>query len=91
MNSFQCEPVANMSYLMLKWECPYGNYSGFIIKIHSANSSVITEESQSCSEGFKTSPLDYFKTYNVTVTTFSNGITSSPVQKTCKTSITGKH
>ncbi|XP_068539607.1 receptor-type tyrosine-protein phosphatase eta isoform X11 [Anas acuta] len=88
VNSFQCEPVANMSYLMLKWECPYGNYSGFIIKIYSANSSVITEESQSCSEGFKTSPLDYFKTYNVTVTTFSNGITSSPVQKTCKTSIT---
>ncbi|XP_032044213.1 receptor-type tyrosine-protein phosphatase eta isoform X4 [Aythya fuligula] len=88
VNSFQCEPVANMSYLMLKWECPYGNYSHFIIKIYSADSSVITEESQSCSEGFKTSPLDYFKTYNVTVTTFSNGNTSSPVQKTCKTSIT---
>uniref|UniRef100_A0A8C3C769 Receptor-type tyrosine-protein phosphatase eta n=1 Tax=Cairina moschata TaxID=8855 RepID=A0A8C3C769_CAIMO len=88
VNSFQCEPVANMSYLMLKWECPYGHYSGFIIKIYSADSLVKTEESQSCSEGFNTSPLSYFQTYNVTVTTFSNGNTSSPVQKTCKTSIT---
>ncbi|XP_040416107.1 receptor-type tyrosine-protein phosphatase eta isoform X11 [Cygnus olor] len=89
VNSFQCESVANMSYLMLKWECPYGHYSGFTIKISFGSSVIKEEESQSCSgEGFKTPPLDYFKTYNVTVTTFSNDDTSSPVQKTCKTSIT---
>ncbi|XP_050566918.1 receptor-type tyrosine-protein phosphatase eta isoform X1 [Cygnus atratus] len=89
VNSFQCESVANMSYLMLKWECPYGHYSGFTIKISNGSWVIKEEESQSCSgEGFKTSPLDYFKTYNVTVTTFSNDDTSSPVQKTCKTSIT---
>uniref|UniRef100_A0A8B9E699 Receptor-type tyrosine-protein phosphatase eta n=1 Tax=Anser cygnoides TaxID=8845 RepID=A0A8B9E699_ANSCY len=89
VNSFQCESVANMSYLMLKWECPYGHYSGFTIKISIDSWVIKEEESRSCSgEGFKTSPLDYFKTYNVTVTTFSNDNTSSPVQKTCKTSIT---
>ncbi|NXK56754.1 PTPRJ phosphatase, partial [Chauna torquata] len=91
VNSFQCESVANMSYLMLKWECPYGSNSGFKIKI--SNSSWEKEQrSQSCIEGseeiFETEPLDYFKTYNVIITTLSNSSESFPVQKTCKTSIT---
>ncbi|NXI63830.1 PTPRJ phosphatase, partial [Anseranas semipalmata] len=88
VNSFQCESVANTSYLMLKWECPYGSYSGFRIIISNASWEK-KEESQSCmGEGFKTAPLDYFQTYNVTITTFSSTKESSPVQKICKTDIT---
>ncbi|XP_072194873.1 receptor-type tyrosine-protein phosphatase eta [Excalfactoria chinensis] len=92
VNAFQCEVVANMSYLMLKWDCPYGGYSSFDIKIFN-DTWTKNQQSQFCwregSEGiFKTEPLDYYKTYTVNVTTVSGGLTSLPVQKICKTSIT---
>ncbi|NXC44541.1 PTPRJ phosphatase, partial [Penelope pileata] len=92
VNSFQCEAVANTSYLMLKWDCPYGGYSGFKIKIFNDTWSREQESVFCVREGseemFKTAPLDYFKTYNVTVTTVSEGTSSLPAQKTCQTSIT---
>ncbi|XP_015719707.1 receptor-type tyrosine-protein phosphatase eta isoform X2 [Coturnix japonica] len=92
VNAFQCEAVANMSYLILKWDCPYGGYSSFDIKIFN-DTWTKNQRSQFCgregSEGiFKTEPLDYYKTYTVIVTTVSESLTSLPVQKTCKTSIT---
>ncbi|POI32926.1 hypothetical protein CIB84_003322, partial [Bambusicola thoracicus] len=92
VNAFQCEAVANTSYLMLKWDCPYGGYSGFDIEI-SNDTWTKNQRSQFCGregseEIFKTEPLDYYKTYTVSVTTDSEGLTSLPVQKICKTSIT---
>lgn len=84
-----------MSYLTLKWNCPYGGYSGFDIEIFNGTWTK-KQQSQFCGregseEIFKTEPLDYYKTYTVSVTTVSDGLTSLPVQKICKTSITGKH
>ncbi|NXD33838.1 PTPRJ phosphatase, partial [Copsychus sechellarum] len=89
VDSFQCEPVAKEPFLMLKWKCPFGNNSGFRIKI-----SNISEGLAPCcmvegfEQTFKTAPLHFFSTYDVTVITLSNGSESSPVTKSCHTSIT---
>ncbi|KAK1212904.1 PTPRJ phosphatase, partial [Pygoscelis papua] len=92
VNLFQCEPVAKQSSLMLKWECPSGNNSGFRIKIFN-NTWEKEEQAPSCMrEGsektFRTASLDYFSTYNVTIATLSNSSESPAVQKMCNTSIT---
>ncbi|NXP15935.1 PTPRJ phosphatase, partial [Thinocorus orbignyianus] len=92
VNSFQCEPVANQSYLMLKWKCPFGNSSGFKIiickdecKEQQISSSCMEEGSEQTNE---TPTLDYFSTYNVTIITLSNGSQSLAVHQMCNTSIT---
>ncbi|XP_042669566.1 receptor-type tyrosine-protein phosphatase eta isoform X2 [Centrocercus urophasianus] len=92
VSSFQCEAVANTSYLMLKWDCPYGDYSSFDIKIFN-DTWTKNEHSQFCGregseESFITQPLDYYKTYTVNITTVSEDLTSLPVQIICNTSIT---
>ncbi|KAK2519727.1 Ptprj isoform A [Columba livia] len=92
-NLFRCEPVANQSFLMLKWECPSGNNSGFKIKIQMSNGTWKEEEAPSCmregsEETFMTAPLDYFSTYTVNITTLSNNSESPSVSKICNTSIT---
>ncbi|KFW70259.1 Receptor-type tyrosine-protein phosphatase eta, partial [Pygoscelis adeliae] len=92
VNLFQCEPVAKQSSLMLKWECPSGNNSGFKIKIFN-NTWEKEQQAPSCMrEGsektFRTASLDYFNTYNVTIATLSNSSESPAVQKMCNTSIT---
>lgn len=88
--------MANQSFLMLKWECPSGNNSGFKIKIQMSNGTWKEEEAPSCmregsEETFMTAPLDYFSTYTVNITTLSNNSESPSVSKICNTSITGKH
>uniref|UniRef100_A0A8C0ES60 Receptor-type tyrosine-protein phosphatase eta n=1 Tax=Bubo bubo TaxID=30461 RepID=A0A8C0ES60_BUBBB len=92
VNSFRCEPVAKQSSLMLKWECPSGNNSGFKIKIFN-DTWEKEEQTPSCmregsEEVFRTASLDYFNTYTVTIATLSNSSESPPVQKICNTSIT---
>ncbi|NXK77090.1 PTPRJ phosphatase, partial [Amazona guildingii] len=92
VNSFQCEPVLRESSLMLKWECPPGNNSGFKIKIFN-DTWEKEERAPSCigegsAETFTTPSLDYFSTYTVTIATLSNSSESDPVQKICNTSIT---
>ncbi|XP_065538889.1 receptor-type tyrosine-protein phosphatase eta [Lathamus discolor] len=92
VNSFQCEPVLKESSLMLKWECPPGNNSGFKIKIFN-DTWEKEEQAPSCigegsAETFTTPSLDYFSTYTVSIATLSNSSESDPVQKTCNTSIT---
>uniref|UniRef100_A0A663EWS4 Receptor-type tyrosine-protein phosphatase eta n=1 Tax=Aquila chrysaetos chrysaetos TaxID=223781 RepID=A0A663EWS4_AQUCH len=92
VNSFQCEPVAKQSSLMLKWECPSGNNSGFRIKIFNGTWAK-EERTPSCmregsEETFRTASLDYFSTYTVTIATLSNSSESPPVRKMCNTSIT---
>ncbi|KAM6408173.1 receptor-type tyrosine-protein phosphatase eta [Rhynochetos jubatus] len=92
VNSFQCEPVAKQSFLMLKWECPPGNNSGFKIRIFNGTWGR-EEQTPSCmregsEETFRTASLDYFSTYTVTIATLSNSTESPSVQKTCNTSIT---
>ncbi|NXH95422.1 PTPRJ phosphatase, partial [Pachycephala philippinensis] len=91
VNSLQCEPVAKQPYLMLKWKCPFGNNSGFKIKISNVHTSR-EELAPPCTvEGFEqtfqTASLSFFSTYNVTIITLSNGSESSPVDKLCHTSI----
>ncbi|NXN65604.1 PTPRJ phosphatase, partial [Himantopus himantopus] len=91
VNSFQCEPVAKQSSLMLKWECPFGNNSGFKIMIY--NGTWKEQLASSCSkegseENTTIASLDYFSTYNVTIVTLANGSESLPVWKMCTTSIT---
>ncbi|KFP66389.1 Receptor-type tyrosine-protein phosphatase eta, partial [Cariama cristata] len=92
VNSFQCEPVAKQSSLMLKWECPPGNNSGFKIKIFNDTWEKEQQTSSCMNEGseetFRTASLDYFSTYTVTIATLSNSSESPPVQKMCNTSIT---
>ncbi|NXF01737.1 PTPRJ phosphatase, partial [Smithornis capensis] len=94
VNSFQCEPVAKQPFLMLKWRCPSGNISGFKITVSNINtSSENKEEVPSCmeegsEETFRTAPLDYFSTYNVTIITLSDCSESFPVYEMCHTSIT---
>ncbi|NXM74634.1 PTPRJ phosphatase, partial [Serilophus lunatus] len=94
VNSFRCDPVDKQPFLMLKWKCPSGNNSGFKIIVSNINTSVKNEENaSSCmeegsEETFRTAPLDYFSTYNVTVITLSVGSESSPVYEMCHTSIT---
>ncbi|XP_010149631.1 PREDICTED: receptor-type tyrosine-protein phosphatase eta [Eurypyga helias] len=92
VNSFQCEPVAKESSLMLKWECPSGNNSGFKIKILNGTWGR-EEQAPSCmregsEETFRTASLDFFSTYTVTIATLSNSSESPSVQKMCSTSIT---
>uniref|UniRef100_A0A8C3TU37 Receptor-type tyrosine-protein phosphatase eta n=1 Tax=Catharus ustulatus TaxID=91951 RepID=A0A8C3TU37_CATUS len=90
VNSFQCEPVAKQPFLKLKWKCPSGNYAGFRIEI--SNTSTL-ELPPNCTaedpeQTFEIASLHFFSTYNVTITTLSNGRESSPVTKLCHTSIT---
>ncbi|NXM48422.1 PTPRJ phosphatase, partial [Gymnorhina tibicen] len=91
VNSLWCEPVAKQSFLMLKWKCPFGNNSGFKIKISNVH---ITREQlappcmvEGFEQTFQTASLNFFSTYNVSVITLSNGSESSPVDKLCHTSI----
>ncbi|NXO02993.1 PTPRJ phosphatase, partial [Rhinopomastus cyanomelas] len=92
VTSFQCEPVARESYLLLKWACPPGYNSAFKIEID--NSTWRNESwaspctSESSEKNFSTASLNFFSTYNVSITTVSNGFDSLPVQKTCTTGIT---
>ncbi|NWH85819.1 PTPRJ phosphatase, partial [Aegithalos caudatus] len=90
VDSLWCEPVAKEPFLMLKWDCPFGNNSGFRIKI--SNNSEEEFASRCMVEGseqtFYTRHLNFFSTYNVTIITLSNGLESSPVDKLCHTSIT---
>ncbi|NXU15716.1 PTPRJ phosphatase, partial [Pardalotus punctatus] len=92
VNSLQCEPVAKQAFLMLKWKCPFGNNSGFKIKISNISTSREEWASPCMVEGFEqtfeTAPLNFFRTYNVTIITLSNGPESSPVDELCHTSIT---
>ncbi|NWR54484.1 PTPRJ phosphatase, partial [Bucorvus abyssinicus] len=90
--TFQCEPVAKQSFLMMKWACPSGNNSGFKIKIRN-DTWEKEQQAPSCKregseETYRTVPLDYFSTYNVTIATLSSSSESLPVQKMCTTSIT---
>ncbi|NXE52400.1 PTPRJ phosphatase, partial [Casuarius casuarius] len=90
--SFQCEPVVKESNLTLTWKCPIGNNSGFKIKIWNntwekeQQISRCTEENSE--ETFRIGSLNYFTTYNVSITTLADTKESSPVQKICQTSIT---
>ncbi|KFO71871.1 Receptor-type tyrosine-protein phosphatase eta, partial [Cuculus canorus] len=92
VNSFHCEPVAKQPSLILKWECPSGNNSGFKIGIF--NDTWNKEKwappcmREGSEETIETASLDYFRTYIVTIATLSNSSQSSPVQKMCNTSIT---
>ncbi|NWW40572.1 PTPRJ phosphatase, partial [Panurus biarmicus] len=90
VTSLWCEPVAKQPFLMLKWKCPFGNNSGFSIKI--SNTSEGADAPRCTVEGleqtFQTARLNFFSTYNVTIITLSNGLGSSPVDKLCHTSIT---
>ncbi|KAM6133253.1 receptor-type tyrosine-protein phosphatase eta [Phoenicopterus ruber ruber] len=92
VNSFQCEPVAKQSHLMLKWKCPPGNNSGFKIRVFNATQP-IEKWAASCmregsEENFIVDSLDYFSTYTVTITTLSNSLESPSAQNMCSTSIT---
>ncbi|XP_068050098.1 receptor-type tyrosine-protein phosphatase eta isoform X2 [Anomalospiza imberbis] len=95
VDSLQCEPVAKQPFLMLKWKCPFGNNSGFGIKIYNISTSeVVREESaprcmvEGFEQTFQTAHLNFFSTYNVTIITLPNGTESSPVGQLCHTSIT---
>ncbi|NWH70678.1 PTPRJ phosphatase, partial [Piaya cayana] len=92
VNSFHCEPVAKQPYLILKWECPSGNNSGFKIEIFNETWSKEQWAPPCMREGLEetieTASLDYFRTYTVTIVTLTNSNESSPMQKTCNTSIT---
>ncbi|NWT99700.1 PTPRJ phosphatase, partial [Urocynchramus pylzowi] len=95
VDSLQCEPVAKQPFLMLKWKCPFGNNSGFRIKIYNISTSEVIREElaprcmvEGFEQTFQTSHLNFFSTYNVTIITLPNGSESSPVDKLCHTSIT---
>ncbi|NXN21721.1 PTPRJ phosphatase, partial [Nycticryphes semicollaris] len=92
VNSFQCEPVANQSFLMLKWKCPFGSSSDFKIIICKDKCKEQQIPSSCTEEGseqtIQTIQLDYFSTYNVTIVTLSSSSESLAVQKMCNTSIT---
>ncbi|NXB68984.1 PTPRJ phosphatase, partial [Struthidea cinerea] len=91
VNSLRCEPVAKQPFLMLKWKCPFGNNSGFKIKISNIHTSTEQLAPPCTVEGFEqtfqTASLSFFSTYNVSIITLSNGSDSSPVDKLCHTSI----
>ncbi|NXO44805.1 PTPRJ phosphatase, partial [Locustella ochotensis] len=90
VNSFQCEPVAKQPFLILKWKCPFGNNSGFIIKISNTSEEKLAPRCtvEGFEQTFQTADLNFFSTYNVTIITLSNGSRSSPVDNLCHTSIT---
>ncbi|XP_062432311.1 receptor-type tyrosine-protein phosphatase eta [Rhea pennata] len=92
VTSFQCEPVAKESNLTLKWKCPIGNNSGFKIKVFNdtweKEQQISRCAGENLEETFRIGSLNYFTTYNVSITTLSDTMESSPVQKMCKTSIT---
>ncbi|NWW51454.1 PTPRJ phosphatase, partial [Pedionomus torquatus] len=92
VNSFQCEQVANQSFLILKWKCPFGNSSDFKIKICKDECKEQQIPSFCMEEGSEqttqTPSLDYFSTYNVSIVTLSNGSQSIAVHQMCSTSIT---
>ncbi|XP_059704992.1 receptor-type tyrosine-protein phosphatase eta isoform X3 [Haemorhous mexicanus] len=95
VDSLQCEPVAKQPFLMLKWKCPFGNNSGFRIKIYNISTSEVVREDlaprctvEGFEQTFQTARLNFFSTYNVTIVTLQNGSESSPVDKLCLTSIT---
>ncbi|NXO26468.1 PTPRJ phosphatase, partial [Cisticola juncidis] len=90
VNSLWCDPVAKQPFLMLKWKCPFGNNSGFRIKISNTSGEELAPRCtvEGLEQTFQTARLNFFSTYNVTIITLSNGSRSSPVDKLCHTSIT---
>ncbi|NXI97651.1 PTPRJ phosphatase, partial [Psophia crepitans] len=92
VNSFRCEPVAKQPDLVLKWECPAGNNSGFNITITNSTWSGGKQAPSCMKEGSEETicitSLGYFNTYTVTIVTVSNSCESPSVQKMCTTSIT---
>ncbi|NWX54293.1 PTPRJ phosphatase, partial [Promerops cafer] len=95
VNSLRCEPVAKQPFLRLKWKCPFGNNSGFRIKISNISTSGLVREElaprcmvEGFEQTFQTANLNFFSTYNVTIITLPNGSESSAVDKLCHTSIT---
>ncbi|NXT77864.1 PTPRJ phosphatase, partial [Zapornia atra] len=92
VSSFRCEAVAKQPFLVLKWECPSGENSGFRIGI--CNNTCEKEQmappcmKEGSEETFRTPLLKYFHTYNITIETLSNTSKSSPVLSICTTSIT---
>ncbi|XP_067151443.1 receptor-type tyrosine-protein phosphatase eta [Apteryx mantelli] len=92
VTSFQCEPVVKESNLTLKWKCPIGNNSGFKIKIFNdtweKEQQISRCTGENSEETFRIGSLNYFTTYNVSITTLADTKESSPVQKMCRTSIT---
>uniref|UniRef100_A0A8C3P4Z6 Receptor-type tyrosine-protein phosphatase eta n=1 Tax=Cyanoderma ruficeps TaxID=181631 RepID=A0A8C3P4Z6_9PASS len=90
VNSLRCEPVAKQPFLKLKWKCPFGNNSGFKIKISNTSEEKLAPRCmvEGLEQSIDTPHLNFFSTYNVTVITLSNGHGSSPVDRLCRTSIT---
>ncbi|NXW74743.1 PTPRJ phosphatase, partial [Hirundo rustica] len=90
VHSLQCEPVAKQPFLKLTWKCPFGNNSGFKIKISNTSEEGFAPRCTVAGfeQTFQTARLNFFSTYNVTIITLSNGHGSSPVDKLCQTSIT---
>ncbi|NXR57838.1 PTPRJ phosphatase, partial [Rhadina sibilatrix] len=90
VNSFRCEPVAKQPFLVLKWKCPFGNNSGFRIKISGTSEEELAPRCtvEGLEQTFQTARLNFFSTYNVTIITLSSGPGSSPVDRLCHTSIT---
>ncbi|NWU33369.1 PTPRJ phosphatase, partial [Hylia prasina] len=90
VDSLRCEPVAKQPFLMLKWRCPFGNNSGFRIKISNTSEEEFPPRCtvEGLEQTFQTAHLNFFSTYNVTIITLTNGPESSPVDELCHTSIT---
>ncbi|NXI16386.1 PTPRJ phosphatase, partial [Irena cyanogastra] len=95
VDSLQCEPVPKQPFLVLKWKCPFGNNSGFSIRIYNISTSEVVREElaprctvEGFEQTFQTAHLNFFSTYNVTIMTLPNASESSGVGKLCHTSIT---
>uniref|UniRef100_A0A8C8SNJ2 Receptor-type tyrosine-protein phosphatase eta n=1 Tax=Pelusios castaneus TaxID=367368 RepID=A0A8C8SNJ2_9SAUR len=87
VSGFICTPVTKEPKLMLKWDCPNGTYSNFSINIvgDGRNNKTVFLH---CNQTEIITDLNYYTSYNVSITTHSSGEKSPPVQKTCTTSIT---
>ncbi|XP_051885657.1 receptor-type tyrosine-protein phosphatase eta [Pristis pectinata] len=91
-SSLSCEGVDLNAVLILRWTCPSGLNSGFILKATQNSIICKNETSATCTSNqiqqFNLSNVEFFTDYVVSITTLSCGSPSIPTNISCKSGIT---
>ncbi|XP_064144191.1 receptor-type tyrosine-protein phosphatase eta isoform X3 [Loxodonta africana] len=89
---FQCKPVPKEPTLVLTWACPPGANTGFQLEVSSGAYNVTCPENCPLENGTSCTAnvthLNFYTSYNISITTLSCGKNASSAPENCITSVT---